>query len=374
MKRSHKAISLSLALALSAGLSVPALAADTAAIQQNTPMGLQDTYTINGIIGRETCQIGAEIYDDSTGDKNIMFDLSETEPVDIYVVHPGEVADITGTNGCFVVSVKLENGKIYPNDSFDWTTTDPWSNLKWETVPNPMDPSDPSIALTEFDGSVTLDKEGYYVISAWTYDGMYHVGEMARVLHVTSNGSTPTEPEQPAKPTGAFTDVPADAYYTAAVQWASEKGIAGGTSATKFSPNATCTTAQILTFLWRANGSPEPTAAASFTDVPADAYYAKAAAWAAEKGLVSGTAFGGNTPCTRLTTVMYLWKLAGQPATDRIAAFTDLSADGDGIKAVSWAVEQGITGGTGATTFSPDSTCTRGQIVTFLYRDMAQNG
>ena len=122
MKHLHKAISLSLALALSAGLSVPALAADTAAIQQNTPMGLQDTYTINGIIGRETCQIGAEIYDDSTGDKNIMFDLSETEPVDIYVVHPGEVADITGTNGCFVVSVKLENGKIYPNDSFDWTT------------------------------------------------------------------------------------------------------------------------------------------------------------------------------------------------------------------------------------------------------------
>ncbi len=200
---------------------------------------------------------------------------------------------------------------------------------------------------------------------------MYHVGEMARVLHVTSNGSTPTEPEQPAKPTGAFTDVSADAYYADAVKWAAKEGIAGGTSATTFSPDATCTTAQILTFLWRVNGSPEPAAAASFTDVPADAYYAKAAAWAAEKGLVSGATLNGDAPCTRLTTVTYLWKLAGQPATDRIAAFTDLAAEGDGIQAVSWAVEQGIAGGTGATTFSPDSTCTRGQIVTFLYRDMA---
>ena len=365
MKRSHKAISLSLALALSAGLSVPALAADTAAIQQNTPMGLQDTYTINGIIGRETCQIGAEIYDDSTGDKNIMFDLSETEPVDIYVVHLGEVADITGTNGCFVVSVKLENGKIYPNDSFDWTTTDPWANLQWETVPNPMDPSDPSIALTEFDGSVTLDKEGYYVISAWTYDGMYHVSEMARVLHVTSNGSTPTEPEQPAEPTGAFTDVPADAYYTAAVQWASEKGIAGGTSATKFSPTATCTKAQILTFLWRANGSPTP--AGSNATVPAGKYYTDAANWALEKGLTDS--FDADTPATRAATVTYLWKLAGAPAADS-AAFTDVAADATYASAVAWAVKEGITAGTSASTFSPDNTCTRGQIVTFLYRDV----
>lgn len=169
-----------------------------------------------------------------------------------------------------------------------------------------------------------------------------------------------------------FADVASDAYYCQAVQWAVEKGITTGTSATTFSPDSTCTTAQILTFLWRANGSPEPTKAATFTDVSADAYYAKAAAWAAEKGLVSGTTFGGDTPCTRMATVTYLWKLAGQPSLSATAAFTDLPNDVSAQKAVSWAVEQGITTGTGATTFSPNGICTRGQIVTFLHRDLAK--
>lgn len=170
-------------------------------------------------------------------------------------------------------------------------------------------------------------------------------------------------------PTG-FLDVPAGAYYTEAVDWAVGQGIASGTGADKFSPDLTCTTAQILTFLWRANGSPAPTIANPFADVAADAYYSDAAVWAYEKGLVSGPAFDGDAPCTRSATVTYLWKLAGEPSAAAVF-FTDVDADAGYAQAVSWAVQEGITAGTGSTTFSPDTICSRGQIVTFLYRDLA---
>lgn len=173
----------------------------------------------------------------------------------------------------------------------------------------------------------------------------------------------------PTKP--AFTDVADSTYYAAPVAWAVEKGITAGTTETTFSPNNTCTTAQILTFLWRAKGQPEPTIANPFTDVAESAYYYKAALWAYENGMVSGTTFGGGTPCTRSATVTYLWKLAGSPEAAP-SAFTDVAGGAEYAPAVAWAVEKGVTGGTTATTFSPDNTCTRGQIVTFLYRDMAQ--
>ena len=164
-----------------------------------------------------------------------------------------------------------------------------------------------------------------------------------------------------------FVDVSADAYYNAPVRWAVEKGITSGTSATTFSPDTTCSTAQILTFLWRANGAPEPAISNPFTDVPNDAYYTKAAVWAYEKGLVSGSRFGGDTPCTRASAVTYLWKLASRPAGGS-ASFTDVSGQAPYAQAVAWAVKEGITSGTSATTFSPDLICSRGQIVTFLYR------
>lgn len=172
----------------------------------------------------------------------------------------------------------------------------------------------------------------------------------------------------PAKP--AFTDVADSAYYAASVAWAVEKGITAGTTETTFSPNNTCTTAQILTFLWRAKGQPEPTIANPFSDVAESAYYYKAALWAYENGMVSGTTFGGGTPCTRSATVTYLWKLAGSPDAAP-STFTDVASGAEYAPAVAWAVEKGVTGGTTATTFSPDNTCTRGQIVTFLHRDMA---
>lgn len=168
-----------------------------------------------------------------------------------------------------------------------------------------------------------------------------------------------------------FDDVATDAYYAGPVSWAVEQGITSGTSKTTFSPNANCTAAQILTFLWRANGSPKPAGSVPFSDVKSSDYYADAAAWAYEKGIISGGTFGGNTPCTRSMAVTYMWKAAGSPSAGT-ASFTDVPSGADYAQAVAWAVEKGVTSGTSSTTFSPDSICTRGQIVTFLYRELAK--
>lgn len=181
--------------------------------------------------------------------------------------------------------------------------------------------------------------------------------------------SAPTE--TPAAGKTGFADVPSGAYYEDAVKWAVARNITTGTSATTFSPDLTCTTAQILTFLWRAKGSPEPVSGNTFRDVSSGDYYYKAALWAKEKGLVSGNTLDGDTPCTRSATVTYLWKLAGSPAASG-SNFTDVPSGADYAQAVAWAVEKGVTSGTGPATFSPDITCTRGQIVTFLHRDLAK--
>lgn len=185
------------------------------------------------------------------------------------------------------------------------------------------------------------------------------------------NSSAPGQSQEPAAAApGGFDDVKAGDYFADPVLWAVEKGITAGTTATTFSPNRSCTVAQILTFLWRANGSPKPAGGNPFTDVKSDDYYAGAAAWAYEKGMISGGAFGGNAPCTRSAAVTYMWKAAGSPSA-KPASFTDIPSGAEYANAVAWAVAQGITGGTSATTFSPDNICTRGQIVTFLYRGLA---
>lgn len=172
-----------------------------------------------------------------------------------------------------------------------------------------------------------------------------------------------------------FTDVPAGAYYADAVKWAVAEGITSGTSPTTFSPNNGCTRAQMVTFLWRAAGSPEPESDyGPFRDVPKDAYYRKAVLWAAGEGITSGTSattFSPNATVTRAQTVTFLWRWEGEPEADQRSGFRDVPAGQYYSEAVSWAVEAGITNGTGTTTFSPGQTCTRAQIVTFLWRDMA---
>ena len=195
----------------------------------------------------------------------------------------------------------------------------------------------------------------------------------AGVTVSTSSGSLTTDEtlEDPAS-SNPFTDVPADAYYHDAVLWAVENGITSGTSATTFSPNAVCTRAQAVTFLWRAAGSPEPGIAENpFTDVASDSYYYKAVLWAVEKGITSGTSattFSPNVTCSRAQIVTFLWRGQQSPSVSTSGAFTDVSADAYYAKAVDWAVSGGITSGTSATTFSPNANCTRAQIVTFLWR------
>ena len=175
--------------------------------------------------------------------------------------------------------------------------------------------------------------------------------------------------------TSSFTDVPAGAYYADAVKWAVAEGITSGTSPTTFSPNNGCTRAQMVTFLWRAAGSPEPESDyGPFRDVPKDAYYRKAVLWAAGEGITSGTSpttFSPNATVTRAQTVTFLWRWEGEPEADQRSGFRDVPTGQYYSEAVSWAVEAGITNGTGITTFSPGQTCTRAQIVTFLWRDMA---
>ena len=177
-------------------------------------------------------------------------------------------------------------------------------------------------------------------------------------------------------PSTGFVDVPASAYYADAVKWAVEKGITTGTSATTFSPEASCTRAQMVTFLWRAAGSPAPKATTTaFTDLDKSAYYYDAVLWAVEQGITTGTSattFSPNATVTRGQTVTFLYRFAGQPAVSGSSSFTDVNSSDYYAAAVQWAKEQGITSGTTATTFSPSNDCTRGQIVTFLYRQLAK--
>ena len=170
--------------------------------------------------------------------------------------------------------------------------------------------------------------------------------------------------------TSPFSDVSTSAYYYEAVKWAQEKGITGGIGNGLFGPNQPCTRAQIVTFLWRAAGSPEPKSMSGFSDVSTDSYYAKAVAWAVENGITTGTGDGKFSPdatCTRAQSVTFLYRAMGTAPTT-VNGFTDVAADSFCADAVAWAVENGVTNGTSASAFSPSNGCTRAQIVTFLFR------
>ena len=167
----------------------------------------------------------------------------------------------------------------------------------------------------------------------------------------------------------------ANAYYADAVEWAVSKGITSGTSANTFSPDASCTRGQMVTFLWRAAGSPAPKSAETpFTDVNKGDYFYDAVLWAVEQGITSGTSattFSPNATVTRGQTVTFLWRANGSPVVDYAMSFTDVDANAYYAGAVRWAVSEGITSGTSGNSFSPNADCTRAQIVTFLYQDMA---
>ena len=178
----------------------------------------------------------------------------------------------------------------------------------------------------------------------------------------------------------AFSDVDEGLYYAAPIAWAVERGITTGTSEDTFSPDALCTQGQILTFLWRAAGSPQAEALEAVSLNPA---FAQAVAWAAKQGILdsadvsaSGGAvlFNPSAPCTRGAAMRFLWRYAGSPEASAPGDFTDVAPNAPYAQAVAWAVERGITSGTSEATFSPGETCTRGQIATFLYRCLNEGG
>ena len=221
---------------------------------------------------------------------------------------------------------------------------------------------------------------------AWgeTYTTKYEYDANGNTTKVTNKYSDGTEYVRvtkyaetviPAEQT--FQDVPMSEYYFNPVEWAVEYGITDGTSDTTFSPNATCTRGQIVTFLWRAMGEPEPTNKNNpFTDVKPDDYFYTAVLWAKEAGITDGTTdttFSPNASCTRGHAVTFLWRAEGKPAMNANNPFKDVPAGQYYTEAVLWALSQKITDGTSDTTFSPDTACTRGQIVTFLYRDLEES-
>ena len=248
-------------------------------------------------------------------------------------------------------------------------------------------------ASTASNGKVSLDKstakKGDTVTVTVTPDAGYQLDKLTvtdkngTVLKLTDKGDGKysfTMPDGKVEvkavfakevETSPFGDVSTDAYYYKAVQWAQEKGITDGISSDLFGPKQPCTRSQIVTFLWRAAGSPEPKGtAAGMTDVVPGSYYAKAVAWAVENGITTGTAEGTFSPdatCTRAQAVTFLARAQNAKATGK-TAFSDVPADSYFADAVAWAQANGVTTGTSETTFSPDSDCTRAQIVTFLYR------
>ena len=177
------------------------------------------------------------------------------------------------------------------------------------------------------------------------------------------------------KLTTQFKDVKESDYFAVPVTWAVKNEITNGVANDQFGPDQDCTRAQVVTFLWRAAGEPEPTSTNNpFTDVKAGEYYYKAVLWAVEQGITQGmskTTFGTNATCTRGQVATFLWRFKGAPSVTGNNPFKDVEKDAYYYEPVLWAVDMGITNGTSETTFAPNATCTRGQIVTFLYRAIA---
>ena len=268
--------------------------------------------------------------------------------------HPGTGTG-TGTTTYPITVKSAKNGDVtasHKSASKGTTVTltvDPDKGYVLDTL-TVLDGKDKEIKLTEKNGKYTFTMPASKVTVAATFKASAPTGK------------------------NPFIDVPAGSYYEDAVVWAVEKGITSGTSAVTFDPNGNCTRAQAVTFLWRTAGSPAPkTKGMPFTDVPSGSYYYDAVLWAMEQGITKGTsdtAFSPNASCTRAQIVTFLWRANGSPAVSGNSAFTDVASDAYYAAAVAWAEKNGVTGGIGNGLFGSGNNCTRAQIVTFLYRAM----
>ena len=263
------------------------------------------------------------------------------------------------------LTIKADNQSMYVGGKLPTFTYTATGLVKGETLTH--------VDLTcEADGKTTgkFDIVPSSADAGNNYKITYVNGTLTVSRRHSSPSSTTPEPEPTPDDSNSFSDVPANAYFADAVEWAVNKGITNGLSDTMFGPYESCTRAQIVTFLWRAAGSPEPKTASSFTDVPASAYYAKAVAWAIENGITNGmteTMFAPNATCTRGQSVTFLYRALKGTASGS-TNFTDVKPDAFYADAVNWAVASDVTNGTSNTTFSPNADCTRAEIVTFLYR------
>lgn len=340
---------------------------DSAAPDLSTPV-LGTDYTVDGLLGGDTLRTGPTLtYDPAVPDMR----------------KAGTAAKIVASDA--------DAGENY---QFTYVS----GTLTLISRANPVGPSEPSVNPGEPDnGSVTVSPKnpakGSTVIITVEPDEGYALDEIAvtdkdgNALKLTDKGNGKYSFTMPSgkvdidasfkklAETSPFDDVSTNAYYYEAVKWAAENNITGGIGNGLFGPELTCSRGQIVTFLWRAAGSPEPKALSTFTDVAADAYYAKAVAWAVENGVTTGAGdgkFSPDAPCTRGQAVTFLWRALGQLTGDK-ASFSDVPADSYFAQAVAWAAANGVTTGVGNNLFAPGGDCTRAQIVTFLWRAYRQN-
>lgn len=367
MKKRISALFLALALCL--GLAIPAFAADepevTCQPPENSGILMESktgTYTVN-TFNRGSSQDGSQY-------SVLYMGTESTDEVQTTLVPVGVDITVSGVESADEIVVAA------------WSNKEDGGELYWRlflledgVVDSVMPlPEEPFFYLldgdTEVTGNPTATQLGFSVTENGTVtfssDWLYDLFEIDTLLRITigDNIWLVQLSGEPSLISAVFTDVPTGEWYTDPVAWAVQEKIAMGATDTTFAPSQDCSHIQILTFLWRAAGKPESTAAAP---VALEGDYDGAIRWATEKGMI-GEAFEPHNPCTRAEAMYYIWQAFDKPSAEA-SSFTDVDANADYAGAVSWAVEKKVTAGTGdGTTFSPDEICTRGHIVTFLKR------
>lgn len=296
----------------------------------------------------------------------MMSELIIACPTDVYVENEDGETVLTIEDGVVTTCVAGVSAAVAGDTKVLGLTGGPYNITIWGTDRGTMD-----VSYTAYSSTGRVLKQQHYDNLPLTDGCLYESSiepSSSTSVDFTLDGDAPENNFR-------FTDVPESAYFYEPVLWAVENGVTSGTSATKFSPYEGCTRGQVVTFLWRAAGCPEPESSYNpFSDVPSNAYYHDAVLWAAEEGITTGTSrtrFEPNATVTRAQTVTFLWRWAGSPEPGSAGSFRDVPYRAYYADAVAWAVEYGITNGTAPGLFSPAQTCTRAQIVTFLYRDLA---
>ena len=347
----------------------------TAYVGDKAPTLGEDSYTVSGLVGEEKLTTQPTVkYVDADGNE-IAPDMTKTGEVKI-------LAGGAAASGNY--TIRYEDGKltVSTRPSGGGGSSRPSTHpVKAEVGKDP----DGTVSLSKTSAAkgdkvtITVEPERHYEV-----DEVIVRDSKGKQLAVKDNGDGTFTFEMPAdkvtvEPTfswvNPFTDVKNSAYYVDAVEWMLKREVTQGTTETTFSPNLNCTRAQIVTFLWRAAGSPEPKGTVSFADVSAGSYYAKAVAWAVENGITGGTGDGLFSPdaaCTRAQSAAFLYRAAGSPAVGGSAGFSDVAADAYYAQAVAWAKEHGITDGIGGGLFGSANDCTRAQIAAFLWRLYAE--